>query len=346
MLFPQWATVLLPTFALVLANFFFSSGQILCSIAFRYVSVLVVLTVRMTFTTLAMLITCHVTHSYPKTKPPTSQILFLALTGFLGYVVMLLLWLWGLSKTSVSTAGIIAVLQPVISLFIAVIMKVEKYARYHGVALVLGILGNTIMIVVHGTIDSGGNGDESGGITYILGCLALISSCVSYTFFLIVQSKYVDKSYSPIFIQTCSFASAFGGLWIISAFNSGLYDALWAAPPIVWIACAYVGIISDPLSNTLVTYGLRRTSPMMAAISTFLEAFFNLVGGAVVLGETLSPYQCVGGVLLVGAVIVFTRGQMDDLKKKQDEPITTEPSDGTDQEMREVVEAEHTPMQL
>eukprot|EP00759_Apiculatamorpha_spiralis_P007407 PhF_6_TR1449/c0_g1_i1/m.2576 len=346
MLFPQWATVLLPTFALVLANFFFSSGQILCSIAFRYVSVLVVLTVRMTFTTLAMLITCHVTHSYPKTKPPTSQILFLALTGFLGYVVMLLLWLWGLSKTSVSTAGIIAVLQPVISLFIAVIMKVEKYARYHGVALVLGILGNTIMIVVHGTIDSGGNGDESGGITYILGCLALISSCVSYTFFLIVQSKYVDKSYSPIFIQTCSFASGFVGLSLLSSWNMSLFLNLKHAPVVVWVACFYTGIVSGPFSNTLLTYGLRRTSPMTAAISTFMEAFFNLVGGAVVLGEYLSPYQCVGGVLLVGAVIVFTRGQMDDLKKKQDEPITTEPSDATDQEMREVVEAEHTPMQL
>eukprot|EP00759_Apiculatamorpha_spiralis_P007406 PhF_6_TR1449/c0_g1_i1/m.2577 len=179
MLFPEWITVLLPTIALVFSNFFFSSGQILSSMALQYVSVLVVLTVRTGFATVVMIPTCFLSRSFPTVIPTTRQMIYLALLGVLGHVMTFTLWLAGISLTSVSTAGIIAVLQPVISLAISLLLKTERYARYQGVSMALGMLGNTIMIVVHGTVES--NSGKGNGLTYILGCLALISSCVSYT---------------------------------------------------------------------------------------------------------------------------------------------------------------------
>lgn len=72
-----------------------------------------------------------------------------------------------------------------------------------------------------------------------------------------------------------------------------------ALPSLLW-----VGVLSSGVAFTLQAIGQRGANPTAAAIILSLEAVFSLMGGFLILGETFTPKESLGCVLMFTAVIL------------------------------------------
>ena len=69
-------------------------------------------------------------------------------------------------------------------------------------------------------------------------------------------------------------------------------------------AIIYLGIMSSGVAYTLQMIGQRGTAPWAATIILSLESVFGVLGGAILLGEVLSPREYVGCAVIFAAVIL------------------------------------------
>jgi drug/metabolite transporter (DMT)-like permease len=65
-------------------------------------------------------------------------------------------------------------------------------------------------------------------------------------------------------------------------------------------------IVGTVLPVTLFLAGVGRVGPTAASLLSTLEPVFTLALGALVLGESLSPVQVLGGALVLGAAVLVT----------------------------------------
>ena len=77
---------------------------------------------------------------------------------------------------------------------------------------------------------------------------------------------------------------------------TNLIDAL---PSLLW-----VGVLSSGVGFTLQAIGQKGANPTAAAIILSLESVFGLIGGFLILGESFTPKEWIGCVLMFAAVIL------------------------------------------
>ena len=66
----------------------------------------------------------------------------------------------------------------------------------------------------------------------------------------------------------------------------------------------YAGILTCGVAYTLQIFGQKNTLPVSASIIFSLESVFAVLGGAVILGETMLPKEILGCVFMIVAVIL------------------------------------------
>ena len=74
------------------------------------------------------------------------------------------------------------------------------------------------------------------------------------------------------------------------------------------IACKvpifYAGVLTCGVSNMLQFFGQKNTLPVIASLIFSLESVFAVLGGALILGETMIPKEIAGCVFMITAVIL------------------------------------------
>ena len=85
------------------------------------------------------------------------------------------------------------------------------------------------------------------------------------------------------------------------------------------IPLLYAGILTCGVAYTLQIFGQKNTLPVIASIIFSLESVFAVLGGAVILGETMSPKEILGCVFMITAVILSNVkfGNIDKLGRKR-----------------------------
>lgn len=81
--------------------------------------------------------------------------------------------------------------------------------------------------------------------------------------------------------------------------DMGLDNVIAALPSLLW-----VGVLSSGVGFTLQAIGQKGANPTAAAIILSLEAVFSLIGGFLLLGESFTPRESIGCVLMFVAVIL------------------------------------------
>ncbi|MDR1214417.1 MAG: DMT family transporter [Propionibacteriaceae bacterium] len=76
--------------------------------------------------------------------------------------------------------------------------------------------------------------------------------------------------------------------------------AIWSALP----AIAFTGILSSGVAFSLQAFSQRYVAPAVASLIMSLESVFAVIGGAVVLGETLTHREMVGCLIMLVAVLL------------------------------------------
>lgn len=132
---------------------------------------------------------------------------------------------------------------------------------------------------------------------------------------ILVIDKFVDHV-SPIKFAHLQFMVC--GIWnlIFAAFteNITIHGITATAIPIL-----YTGIMSTGVAYTCQILGQKGTNPNLSAIILSTECVFSAVGGALVLGETMSQKGYIGCVLMFLGIIVSQIDVTAIFKRKKEE---------------------------
>jgi len=254
-----------------------------------------------------------------KTPFPRGITLFeLILLGAVLYVGESLAYFTALTMASVGLVALLLYIYPALVTTLSAIFLKERLTTIKIVALFLALSGTALTI----QITSGGK---------IVGILLGIAAAVNYAIYVVLGSRIVRRSGS--IGSTAVIIAATAAVFAIIAPIHGLSfpDRIQG-----WIAIFAIALISTILAFTTFFAGLKRIGPTTASTLSTFEPIVAVALAAIVLGETITPVQALGGALILAAVIILSRNEMsrdrqaklreesDDDEETVDERATTE----------------------
>jgi drug/metabolite transporter (DMT)-like permease len=233
----------------------------------------------------------------PAARLRKKDIVPLAVSGFFGVTVYFFFESRGIRLTSASHASLIIAVIPVIT----VLAEAALFRTRVPVRAVVGIVLSVVGVVF--VVGRPGAGDA--GAVSIVGDLFMFGACLSWVVYIIL-SKNLHERLSEIAIT--AYQSVFGTAFLIPL--ALLEMRQWV--PITLAAginLAYLAVFCSALSNFLYVFSLSRLGPIAVSPYVNLIPVVGVLGGVVLLGETIVLSQILGGVVILAGVILVSRGQ-------------------------------------
>jgi len=212
--------------------------------------------------------------------------------GAVGYVGQAFSYLTALKYASSGLVALLLYLYPVFVAILSAIWLHEQITRIKTVALGLALVGTALTV-----------GPEGG---QFLGVLLAISAAAIYSVYIMVGAQ-VMKRVSAVQSSTVIFASAGGMSGVLMMGNGPHLPATGAG----WAVIGSIVLIATVLPVVAFLAGLERIGPTNAAMLSTLEPVVTVLLAAMLLRETLKPITLLGGGLVLVAVLLLTRSELD-----------------------------------
>ena len=223
-----------------------------------------------------------------RTVYPRGLILLeLILLGAICYVGESLAYFLALKMTSAGLVALLLYIYPALVTALSAIFLKEHLTRVKIVALFLALSGTALTLRISG----GGS---------LLGILLGIAAAVDYAIYILLGSRILRRS-GPMGSTTVIISSTAGVYAGIVAIRGVTYPATSTG----WISIIAIALISTVLAFITFFAGLKRIGPTSASTLSTVEPIVAVVLAAIVLGETISPFQIFGGILILAAVVLL-----------------------------------------
>jgi drug/metabolite transporter (DMT)-like permease len=228
-----------------------------------------------------------------KTPLPRGLLLVeLILLGAIAYVGESLAYFTALTMASAGLVALLLYIYPALVTTLSAIFLKEHLTTIKIVALFLALSGTALTI----QITSGGS---------IVGILPGIAAAVDYAIYILLGSRIVKRS-GPIGSTAIIIAST-AGVYAIIAPVHGLSFPVDVQG---WVAIVAIALVSTVLAFVTFFAGLKRIGPTSASTLSTFEPIVAVALAAVVLGETITPVQALGGALILTAVVILSRNEL------------------------------------
>ncbi len=218
------------------------------------------------------------------------RMLLVAFASVAGYHLSL-----NYAETIVSSglAGFLISFAPIFVVILSAFFLKEKIIFKLVLALGLAISGAFILSI-------------GAGLTFsnITGPLAVILAAFMYSLFS-VGSKPLVKYYGAL--PTAVWAGVIGTVFILPFMSAQFFTEVRALSPVGWFSVLYLAILSTVIAN-LIFYSLVGTRAVSAlSVQLYLVPIVSLVGGVLLLGESVTWLSLLGAGLLLAAIALATR---------------------------------------
>jgi drug/metabolite transporter (DMT)-like permease len=225
---------------------------------------------------------------------PQRERWLLVVIGLLWFAVYNVALNAGERHIDAGTSSMIIQIGPVLIAVLAGTLLHEGFPRPLVIGTAVALLG-TVMI---GVATSTGRGP--GGESPLLGVLLVLVSALVYAVALVLQ-KVVLRRLSGLLV---TWAACTVGFVACLPFAGQLVSGLAAAPPRVWWAVVYLGVVPTAIAFSTWAYALGRSDAGRLSISTYAVPPVAIALGWLLLGEVPLPLAVAGGaVSLVGVAI-------------------------------------------
>jgi len=194
----------------------------------------------------------------------------------------------GLKYTNASTASLIIASIPVLQLIWDVIRHKRRYRANTWLGVACSIIGVYLLVAY---------GEEGGGS--LPGYLYMAAACVCWVAYHEVAGGLM-KAHSTLMITWWSSLIA-----VITLIPGAAMEGIaWAeVAPLAWLAAAFLGIVCSALCYLLYNTCLHRLSPARTALFLNLNPVAGCLGGVLLLGETLTAAQLIGGLVIMASLL-------------------------------------------
>lgn len=203
----------------------------------------------------------------------------------------------GIVYTSAGKAGFITALYILFVPILNVVILKKRSSRLVWVAVAMGLIGMYFLCMTEGFSLSFGD-----GLVFL--CAVLFSGHI------MCCDRFTKKA-DPLKLSAVQFLTAAVVSWIAAFIveSPGMDKIITAVTPIV-----YCGLVSGGIGYTLQMVGQKYTEPAVASLLMSLESVFAVLGGALILGESMSVRETIGCVIMFAAIVMvqipeFSKGK-------------------------------------
>ncbi|MCU1275970.1 MAG: protein of unknown function transrane, partial [Bryobacterales bacterium] len=214
-----------------------------------------------------------------------------------------LLFVIGLSRTTVAHSSLIIATGPIFVLLIAAFMKLEKITLRKIVGMLIALGG--VAVLVQQSFAQPGSGDPSVQPTLAGDAITALASTVFSVF--AVLGKKATERYSSLAVN--GFAYVAGGamlvpvlLWQASAFPFARVS------PAAWSSLVYMALFPSVICYMIYYYALSRISASRVTAFIYLEPVIATLMAVAFLGERVTAPLVAGGTVIFAGVYLTERG--------------------------------------
>jgi len=215
--------------------------------------------------------------------------------GALGYVGQSFMYLTAINYASAGLVALLLYLYPFFVMILSAIVFREHVTRLKTIALILALLGTALTV------------DPKGG--QLIGALMAITAAAIYSVYIIVGTN-VMKHVSAVQSSTIIFASAGFVFGILTAIKGPHFPTSNAG----WFAMSAIVLIATVIPVVTFLAGLEMIGPTNAAMLSTLEPVVTVLLAAWLFQEKLNTASLFGGGLILIAVILLTRNELQQVK--------------------------------
>lgn len=216
---------------------------------------------------------------------------FFAMFGVAGLAMVHFTYFKTISLTNVATAILLEYLAPILVLAVSIAFMRHKLTWQLPVGVIMSVGGSALVV---GALGGGGLIVSPAGIGW-----GLLSAVFFATYSLMGTSA--ARRFSPY--TTLVYGLGFAGLfWLVLLGPSRIlpvfYDWRSAA------AVLFMAVVSTIIPFSAFLIALRHIPPTNATVTSTIEPVLAAAGAFLLFGESLTPVQLLGGVLVIGAIAV------------------------------------------
>lgn len=225
----------------------------------------------------------------PMQKNHVPRILLVSFASVVGYHLTL-----NYAETIVSSglAGLLISFGPIFIALLSTIFLKEKISGMLMLALALALAGAfTLSIGADLTFQQ------------IAGPIALIIAAFMYSIY-IVGSKPLVRDYGAL--PTAVWLAVIGTVFTFPLFSSNFVAQVLNLSTVGWLSVIYLAILSTVISNMILYTLIGEQAVSRLSVQLYLVPLVSLIGGVILLGESLSVLTVIGAGLLFAATAIAT----------------------------------------
>ncbi|XP_022928857.1 WAT1-related protein At1g25270-like isoform X1 [Cucurbita moschata] len=310
-------------------------------------NLMIMIAFRFVFASLFMLPLAFFLERNKRPKMTCSILFYGFLCGLFGGTLSQNLYVQSLAMTSATFVSAMQNLSPAITFLLALSFGMEKLETRskEGVAKVAGTLvgiGGAMFLTfykgiqisiwsTHVDLLRGGHlahlpQNSHHSHNFVLGSLLALASCLSYSFWLILQTKMTK-------IYPCQYSST--ALMCVMGAIQGLAISIcverdWKQWKLGWnirlLTVAFAGIVASGAMVTLMAWCVRMRGPLYVSIFSPLMLLLVAIAGSLCLQESLHLGSVIGAVLIVCGLYMVLWGksrEMNNILPLKDVEVTT-----------------------
>jgi drug/metabolite transporter (DMT)-like permease len=213
------------------------------------------------------------------------------IAGFAGLAtgVSVLLFFWALTRLDTAIASMLFGLQP-LTVLALLALRGERFTYRQYFRLALGLLG------VYFLVGADGRSDWLGVVMVLVAVVTSSFQTVFIQWYLHAQDGRTVTAYmvGGMAVTTTVFWLAGGGAWS-------------PLPPGAWLGIVVMAVVPTYLARLTLFSAVRHLGSGQIALLTPLETLLTVIWSVLFLGERLSPYQLLGGALIVTSAVLAVR---------------------------------------
>lgn len=220
----------------------------------------------------------------------------LALVSFANVVAYHLTLNYSESSVSAGLAVLITSMGPVFILILSFFFLGEKHGKRAILAVSVALAGAVILSL---------GSDINSGSSSLHGILEAVGTAVSYSVFA-VFSKPLVKKYGAVPITI--WAGLLGALMLTPLVSGSFVMQVSTLPLDAWLSMLYLSLASTVLGYMIFYTLVNRGAVSRLAVQLYLIPLVGVVGGVIVLGESITAFTVAGGIAMLTAVAISTGG--------------------------------------
>lgn len=303
---------------LLVSNFIWGSQFVMVKVAQEQMGPVFATFFPMTIATLILIPIVHRENKKNKKQAgagrmPMADLRDFILIGVCGQVVAQLFVTWGVRLSLAENAALLMLCLPVSTAVMAYFFLGERMSLIRWISFALAIAG-----VLECSGINWGSLDFTSG-KFLLGNLLVFCSVNGSAFYNAYSKKLLGR-YTPLQVLLYSYYAVFAFMLPITVYSEPVsFLHLTHFSPAVWAALMVLAVLQYGLSMVLFLNVLSRLDATQAALSNYLIPFFGVLIAAALLGERLTRFMVLGGLLVLGSTLLITVYEESIQKKRAPE---------------------------